>query len=153
VRRGGSFNFRPLVVVDANILVGATLGRGWSGLRDAAAALALIVPERAFEEAAKRTAHLQRAQGLAVTDLDPLLRLMWLVPTPDDPRQTEIARWLLGRERAADWPVLATARLFDAHVWTKDRDFSGTGVRTWNNRTIRFLIESGLRDATADNDP
>lgn len=128
------------VVVDANIIIGAALGRSWTLLLEMAELGYLIIPQRAYDESLKRTATL--ARGRTPHDLSVLEDLATIVPSA--PAFEDVARWLLGREREKDWPILATAMTFGVPIWTKDKDFSGTGVGTWNNRTIRYLIEGAI---------
>jgi predicted nucleic acid-binding protein len=42
-----------------------------------------------------------------------------------------------------DWPIVATALLLDAPIWTEDQDFFGTGIATWTSNKIELY----LRDA------
>ncbi len=35
----------------------------------------------------------------------------------------------------ADWPVVASALVLTARIWTNDNDFLGTGVATWTTDT------------------
>jgi len=39
-----------------------------------------------------------------------------------------------------DWPILATALLFNCPIWTEDKDFFGVGVATWTTANIRFYL-------------
>ncbi|MBM3514871.1 MAG: hypothetical protein FJX59_14340 [Alphaproteobacteria bacterium] len=67
---------------------------------------------------------MRRLLGIVFTDIRPLLRFGADVQTRDDLAEISTAKWLLGRDRLSDWPILATARAYDAHLWIKDRDFS-----------------------------
>ena len=40
-----------------------------------------------------------------------------------------------------DWPVVATALVLSAHIWTNDIDFLGTGVATWTTDSLRVWLE------------
>jgi len=42
-----------------------------------------------------------------------------------------------------DWPIVATALLLDAPIWTEDQDFFGCGIPTWTTNKIELY----LRDA------
>jgi predicted nucleic acid-binding protein len=55
----------------------------------------------------------------------------------------ERARARISSRDVDDWPVVATALLLDAPIWTEDRDFFGTGIATWTSNRIELY----LRDA------
>ena len=41
-----------------------------------------------------------------------------------------------------DWPVVACALLLDAHIWTEDKDFFGTGIAVWTTDRITLYASS-----------
>jgi predicted nucleic acid-binding protein len=41
-----------------------------------------------------------------------------------------------------DWPILATALLFNCPIWTEDQDFFGTGVPTWTSDRVHLYFHS-----------
>jgi predicted nucleic acid-binding protein len=41
---------------------------------------------------------------------------------------------------ADDWPVVATALLIDAPIWTEDQDFFGSGIATWTSNKIELFL-------------
>ena len=51
-----------------------------------------------------------------------------------------IAKKLLRQRDVEDWPILATALLFNCPIWTEDKDFFGVGVATWTTANIRFYL-------------
>ena len=53
------------------------------------------------------------------------------------------ARSRIASRDVDDWPVVATALLLDAPIWTEDRDFFGCGIATWTSNRIEIF----LRDA------
>ncbi len=55
----------------------------------------------------------------------------------------ERARLRISSRDADDWPVVATAMLLNAPIWTEDRDFFGSGIATWTSDKIEIY----LRDA------
>jgi predicted nucleic acid-binding protein len=55
----------------------------------------------------------------------------------------ERARARIATRDDDDWPVVATALLIDAPIWTEDRDFFGSGIATWTSDRIELC----LRDA------
>lgn len=40
-----------------------------------------------------------------------------------------------------DWPVVATALVLSASVWTNDNDFLGSGVATWTTDTLQGWLD------------
>jgi predicted nucleic acid-binding protein len=53
------------------------------------------------------------------------------------------ARVRISSRDADDWPVVATALLLNAPIWTEDQDFFGSGIATWTSDKIEIY----LRDA------
>ena len=49
----------------------------------------------------------------------------------------------------ADWPVVASALVLSADIWTNDNDFLGTGVATWTTETLRSWLERHPADQSA----
>ena len=45
-----------------------------------------------------------------------------------------------------DWPVVATALLFNCPIWTEDKDFFGVGIPTWTTDRIHIFFESLNQD-------
>jgi len=39
-----------------------------------------------------------------------------------------------------DWPIVATALLIDAPIWTEDKDFFGIGIATWTSDSIELYL-------------
>lgn len=40
-----------------------------------------------------------------------------------------------------DWPVVASALVLSADIWTNDNDFLGTGIATWTTDSLRRWLE------------
>ena len=55
----------------------------------------------------------------------------------------EPARSRIAMRDVDDWPIVATALMFDAPIWTEDQDFFGTGIAAWTSDRIELY----LRDA------
>ena len=141
------------LLIDSNVFVSAVLGRSAPLLRHVILNCAAIMPMRVHEEASKLTAALLLARQRPPVGLSDLFGPANTVSMDVAFEHEAAAKWLLGRRHASDWPILATAMAFEAPIWTKDRDFLGTGVATWNNRTIRFYVDgtiSPLADESAD---
>jgi predicted nucleic acid-binding protein len=46
-----------------------------------------------------------------------------------------------------DWPVVATALVLGAAIWTNDNDFLGTGVATWTTDTLQGWLGRHTNDS------
>jgi predicted nucleic acid-binding protein len=137
------------LVLDANILI-----RGVFGIRIRELLIAhegefyFCTPFDRVTEARKHVPRIARQKKIdakvANADLDRLLDLF--VNTVDSSlyyglKQRALAR--IGKRDPADWPVLATALLLNAPLWTEDRDFFGTGVATWATSNIEIYLSNG----------
>nr|WP_243846915.1 PIN domain-containing protein [Sphingomonas japonica] len=123
------------MVVDANVMVSAILGRSLPLVLDIALETVLMVPTPMIAEAKRNVARKRGAE--AAVHVDTLLELI----APIDPfafvHLEREARDRLDAGGQSDWPVLATALAFEADIWSRDRDFFGTGVAVWATRNIR----------------
>lgn len=129
------------VVVDANIMVGALLGRSlplFIGLleRD----VEVLAPVPMLIEAEERIGRDERLiEGEAARRLGELLEIVTPVPVEQFAEHERAARERLEAGGQSDWPLLAAALALGADIWTKDRDLFGTGVAVWATRNIRFV--------------
>ncbi|HEV7660947.1 MAG TPA: PIN domain-containing protein [Allosphingosinicella sp.] len=134
------------VVVDANIMVGALLGRSlplFIGLleRD----VEVLAPIPMLIEAEERIGRDERLiEGEAARRLGELLEVVTPVRVEEFAEHEEAARERLEAHAQSDWPLLAAALALDADIWTKDRDLFGTGVAVWATRNIRFVEREAL---------
>jgi predicted nucleic acid-binding protein len=135
------------LVVDANILVRAVLGKRVRAVIEAHAEdVSFFVPEAAYCEAKEHLAALVVKHGgdpeKALSLLHCLRNLM--VSIGNDVYgefETEARRRLAARD-PEDWPILASALALGCPIWTEDTDFFGCGVATWtSDRVLMFLRE------------
>ena len=128
-----------MIVLDANILVAAVLGRAVPRVLAAAhtRGVSLAVTEPQILEAARvlidkiGLTHAEARSGLeAVTALvTPLgMEFCAAMETP--------ARRRLHDRAQSDWPVLAAALAAQGGIWSHDRDFFGVGVPVWSSRNM-----------------
>ena len=134
----------PRLVVDANIMVSALLGRSFpllialfeSGVR-------LFAPVHQLAE----TRHVLRSRPAIPPEWvdEQMERLLALVeplhPALLDPFE-EKARSRLGEGGDPDWPVLAGTYATKAAAWSHDKDLFGSGAPVWATRVLRREIES-----------
>jgi predicted nucleic acid-binding protein len=135
------------LVVDANILVRAVLGKRVRAVIEAhAERVSFFVPEVAYAEAEEHVAALVIKHGgdpeKAMSFLRSLRNLV--VPIGNDvygELEPEARRRLATRD-PEDWPILASALALGCPIWTEDTDFFGCGVATWtSDRVLMFLSE------------
>ena len=133
------------LVVDANILVRAVLGRK---VRDVIAAnsgsVSFFVPEAAFVEAEEHVAALAVKRGgdpeLALAFLRSLSELVELIGGEVYGQFEAEARERLGKRDQEDWPILASALALGCPIWTEDTDFFGCGVATWTTDRVQMFL-------------
>ena len=147
-RRSGVVADRSLVL-DANILLRAVLGRRVGGLIERyAMGVGFFAPDTVFLEIEKYLPPLAGKAGLplsqAMAVCERLRRLVQELP-PSRYRQREIAaRARIARVDPDDWPVVASALVLECPVWTEDRDFFGAGICTWTtDRVELYLADTG----------
>jgi predicted nucleic acid-binding protein len=135
------------LVIDANILVRAVLGRRVREIIETYAEQAsFFVPEVAYAEAEEHLPALVVKRG---GDPDKALRFLRSLRDLVDLIGSEVygdfeitARERLGDRDPEDWPILATALAIGCPIWTEDNDFFGCGVATWTtSRVVVFLRE------------
>jgi predicted nucleic acid-binding protein len=135
------------LVVDANILVRAVLGRRVREIIETyAEQVSLFVPEVAYAEAEEHVPALViRRSGdpdKAVKFLRSLRGLVELIGSEVYGGFENTARERLGGRDPDDWPILASALAIGCPIWTEDTDFFGCGVPTWTtSRVTVFLRE------------
>ena len=135
------------LVVDANILVRAVLGKRVRGVIEAQAEdTSFFVPETAYAEAEEHLPALIVKRGgdpeKALALLRALRSLVVAIGSEVYGGFEAEARERLAMRDADDWPILASALALSCPVWTEDSDFFGCGVATWtSDRVLMFLRE------------
>jgi predicted nucleic acid-binding protein len=135
------------LVVDANILVRAVLGRRVREIIETYAEQAsFFVPEVAYSEAEGHLPALVIKHGgdpdKALKFLRSLCGLVDLIESEVYSEFESTARERLGDRDPDDWPILAAALAIGCPIWTEDTDFFGCGVPTWTtSRVFMFLRE------------
>jgi predicted nucleic acid-binding protein len=139
-----------VLVLDANILIRAVLGRRVRGLlAEYRNRVEFFAPDTVFAEAREHLPELLvRRMVPVVPALDYLESLSGLIQTVE--RETygafaTTARLRLRGRDPNDWPILATALALRCPIWTEDTDFFGCGVATWTtDRVELYLIDDVL---------
>lgn len=133
------------LVVDANILVRAVLGRRVREVIETyAGEVSFFVPESAYGEAEEHLAALVIGRGgdpeKALALLRSLGRLVDLIGSEVYGEFEAEARERLGQRDPEDWPMLAAALALGCPIWTEDTDFFGCGVATWTSDRVRMFL-------------
>jgi predicted nucleic acid-binding protein len=137
-----------MIILDANILIRAVLGRRVRQLIETYArrGVRFFSPDIAFQDAETYLPVLLKKLGKSESDLPAALEyLRLLIETvdhdvyrmfEDDARQR-----LRGRDDR-DWPVLATSMALGCGIWTEDADFFGTGVAVWTTNRVEIFLKA-----------
>jgi len=134
------------IVLDANILIRAVLGRRVRALLEAYEdTIAFYTPDACFDDACEYIPQLLGSRGddpetgTAVLD-----RIGLLVKPVDQALYRDFEQ--LAKERIAvrdieDWPIVAVALMLSVPVWTEDRDFFGSGIATWTTDRVELYLQ------------
>jgi predicted nucleic acid-binding protein len=134
-----------MVVLDANILIRAVLGRRVREILEAHfTRTKFFAPDTAIAEAREHLPEILLKRGInpesAMTVLDELLELIACIDGEVYGRFEKAARQRLKKRDEEDWPVLATALALECPIWTEDADFFGAGVATWTTDRVELLL-------------
>lgn len=129
------------LIVDANVMVGAALGRSMPLFLDLLErGVEVLAPLPMLREAKARIDRdAKLTEGESDRRLAELLDVVTPLPLEEFAAHEQSARDRLEPHSQSDWPLLAAALALDAGIWTRDRDLFGTGVALWATRTIRFV--------------
>lgn len=129
------------IVLDANILIRAVLGRRVREIiLTYAQTVAFFAPDIAFVDARKYLPAISIKRGLDPTAvlavLECLAALVQQLESSVYRGAQAQALQRIGKRDADDWPVLASAMTLGCPVWTEDVDFFGTGIPTWTTNRV-----------------
>ena len=140
-----------MIVVDANILIRAVLGRRVRQLVDTytAQGVRFLAPDVAFDDAQKYLPPLLKQRAKPDADVSASLEYLRLIVETVDSElyavfEKEARQRLRGRDED-DWPVLATALALSCAIWTEDADFFGTGIAVWTTDPIEIFLQAQIR--------
>jgi predicted nucleic acid-binding protein len=137
------------LVLDANILLRAVFGnRVRERLYAYEEVVAFYAPDVSITDARKHIPPIAARRGtnpaFAELTLDRIVdSLIHVVDRSLYEEFEERARARISSRDADDWPIVATAMLLKAPIWTEDQDFFGCGIATWTSDKIEIY----LRDA------
>ena len=137
-----------MIVLDANILIRAILGRRVRQLLEeyAGRKVRFYAPDVAYADAEKYLPPLLTRRGKLDTDLSASLEYLQQLIEPVGPEtygnfEDEARQRLRGRDED-DWPILATALALACPIWTEDTDFFGTGIAIWTTNRVEIFLRS-----------
>jgi predicted nucleic acid-binding protein len=135
-----------LIVLDANILIRAVLGRRARYLIDTfQERVSLIVADTAVAEARWHLSELaveRRLDPKATAELlEKLLVLTEIIGPELYSPFGDSALERLSRRDPDDWPSLALCMALDCPIWTEDRDFFGVGIATWTTEHVEIFLK------------
>jgi len=136
---------KKAIVLDANILIRAVLGRRVRELIvDSAEVVQFFAPDVAYADARKYLPSLLEKRGVESEPAMAVLDALESIVLPlelgvYEGLQTQALQRIAIRD-ADDWPVLACALTIGCPVWTEDADFFGTGVATWTSDRVELYL-------------
>ncbi|MDP2450515.1 MAG: PIN domain-containing protein [Polaromonas sp.] len=133
------------IVLDANILIRAVLGRRVRELIiENASTVKFFSPDVAYADARKYLPALLEKRGVmgdaAMMVLDGLEGVVQSIELELYAGMQAQALQRIAIRDADDWPVLACAMTIGCPVWTEDADFFGTGVATWTTDRVGLYL-------------
>ena len=137
------------VVLDANILIRGVFGERVLGLLKAYEdRVEFHTPDVCLEDAYKHARSISGRRGvvpaLAETVLNEIFcGLIQIVERNLYEEFEQRARARIASRDADDWPIVATALLLNAPIWTEDQDFFGIGIATWTSSKIELYLRDG----------
>ena len=133
----------PRLVVDANVMVSAILGRSFPYLIETFRRnVSLLAPVQQLSETRAVLLHKLGDQEVVGDRMADLLALIEPVTIERFAAAEAAAKERLPAAADRDWPVLGAAMTLDANIWSNDRDFFGCGVAVWSTRNVHAF---GLR--------
>ena len=144
-----------MIVLDANILIRAVLGRRVRHLLDhhSARGLRFFAPDVAFDDAQKHLPPLLKKYGGPAEAAESLRYLRTIIEPVESELyalfETDARNRLRGRDED-DWPVLASALALECGIWSEDADFFGTGIAVWTTSRIEIFLKSRLKSIESE---
>ena len=147
-----------MLVLDANILIRAVLGRRVRHLLDTYTVhgVRFYAPDVAFVDAQKYLPPLLVKRGKPVADVTAAIEYLQHIVEPVDQEfyvlfEADARQRLRGRDED-DWPVLATALGLACAVWTEDSDFFGTGIAVWTTSRVEIFLQGQVNAAELEDE-
>jgi predicted nucleic acid-binding protein len=139
------------LVLDANIIIRAVLGKKVrEHLLEFSEIVDFFTPDICVEEVKEHLPTIFKKRGISSElPLQVFSHIQSLLQVIDSnlyqERIHEAKQRMKGRD-LDDWPVVATALLFNCPIWTEDKDFFGVGIPVWTTDRIHIFFDS-LKEA------
>jgi predicted nucleic acid-binding protein len=137
-----------MIVLDANILIRAVMGRRVRQLLEdyASREVRFCAPDVAYADAERYLPPLLKKRGKSDADVPASLQYLRHLVEPVDREfysvfEDQARERLRGRDEE-DWPVLAAALALTCAIWTEDADFFGTGIAVWTTSRIEIYLKA-----------
>ena len=135
----------PQIVLDANILIRAVLGKKVRNiLFEFADSTLFFTPDVCFADARKYLPALFEKRNLSANQaLELLEELTYLINAVDLSLYEiyeEEAKQRIAVRDIDDWSIVAVALMLDCPIWTEDADLFGAGVATWTSDRVHIYL-------------
>jgi len=129
-----------MLVLDANILIRAVLGKQVRGLfAQYGGQIEFVAPDVAFDEARRWLPEvIERRKMIPGPFMAYFESLASVVGMVEQDVYSGFER--VARRDENDWPILATALALRCPIWTEDTDFFGCGVATSTTDRVELLL-------------
>ncbi len=133
------------LVLDANILIRATLGSRVRSLLEAYEdSTDFYAPDVCFEDAREYIPQVLSSRGEDPEVGLVVLREIGALVQPVDRALyrdfEQLARERMAARDVEDWPVVAVALMLKVPIWTEDQDFFGAGIATWTTDRVELYL-------------
>lgn len=133
------------IVLDANIIIRATLGSKVVGLmKKAFDKTSFYTPSMCFDEAEKHIPVICHKRGMdaeqTLATLNQLKTIIIQVPQDAYAFYEQEAKARIETRDINDWPIIACALMLDCPIWTEDNDFFGSGLPTWTSDRVHLYL-------------
>jgi len=140
-------NARKGLVLDANILIRAVLGKRVRTILLAYEDTAdFCTPDVCVAQARRYLPHLLGKRGLDPNlGLSALAQITLLVQPIERALYQDYelrARQRLRARHVQDWPVAALALALNLPIWTEDQDLFGSGIPTWTTDRVELYLKA-----------
>ncbi len=136
---------RKLIVLDTNILIRAVLAERVPNLLEKySSSCSFVTPASCYDELNQHLPKILQKRNLAIElFLDAIAKLTKVViPLAKEiylDHENDAKRRIEERD-IKDWEIVALALSLNCPIWTKDQDFFGIGIATWNTRNVEIYL-------------
>jgi predicted nucleic acid-binding protein len=138
---------RKFLVLDANIIIRSVLGIKVSSLIiEMSNDIIFITPDVCINDAYKYLPELFKKRGMDLEEgtkiLNSMLDHINVFPPSLYGKYEKEAKERIEKRDINDWPIVASALVLDAPIWTEDTDFFGTGIAIWTTDRVKLYLRA-----------